>query len=106
MRVAAAARLWVLAAATLLATATASMPPDEVTLHRTLLGPFASVAPGLHLQSTYKPLYIQTAPRDEVVAPRRALRQATTEKRLTIVLLLLIDFFAGFYTGYLRGFFT
>lgn len=110
MRAAAAAtRLWVLAATVLLAAgATSRDAQNETTpqVHRTLLGPFAGVAPSWHLKSSYQPRPVQAAPLVEVAGPRRVLRQATTESQLTIVILLLINFFAGFYTGYLRGFFT
>ena len=87
---------------------------------RHLLGPFAEHAAALQaqaagaasatvaaLQARRKALEAAAAARQGVRGPRRALMQTIQSDTVLIALIILIlDFFLGFYTGYIKGFFT
>ncbi len=80
--------------------------------HHALFGPFAAKVAELRETGVEARKKLMAEARMGATAvrlrgPRRALQQqVSTDVVIVTVLILLIDFFLGFYTGYLKGFFT
>jgi hypothetical protein len=76
--------------------------------HPALFGPFAGFVAHRSGASAHAAPKLRSASPGAAPRPRRALLTGPSDETTLViaVFILIFDFFAGFYTGYLRGFFT